>query len=87
MSTTRTITVACQTTNAILPVIWGAVEGSDHSAARADAAQYLTERPDVSPSSDELWTVEIEWSGALPDGENRRARELAETARRAGTNG
>ena len=79
-TTTRTITVACQTSNAILPVIWGAAEGSDAKGALADAQQYLDERADVSPSSAELWTVEIEWSGALPDGEDRRARELAAIA-------
>ena len=79
-TTTRTITVACQTTSAVLPVIWGAVEGSDAKGAIADAQQYLDERTDVSPSSSKLWTVEIEWSGALPDGENRRARELAAIA-------
>lgn len=79
-TTTRIITVACQTTSAVLPVIWGAAEGSDAKGALADAQQYLDERADVSPSSSKLWTVEIEWSGALPDGENRRARELAAIA-------
>lgn len=79
-TTTRTITVACQTTSAALPVICGAAEGSDAKGALADAQQYLDERADVSPSNSELWTVEIEWSGALPDGDNRRARELAAIA-------
>ena len=50
-TTTRTITVACQTTSAALPVIWGAAEGSDAKGAIADAQQYLDERADVSPSS------------------------------------
>lgn len=79
-ATTRTITVACNYGGGTLPIIWGAAEGSDRAAALADAEQYLDERRDAAPAASDLFTVEIQWSGALPDGENRKARELAAIA-------
>ncbi len=83
MSTTRTITVAIDRRCALggEPLIWGAAEGGDasaHVAARADAARDLAQTdPHTADTAAAraagLDVVAIEWSGDLPDGQNRAA--------------
>ena len=84
--TTRTITVACNYSDGgALPTIWGAAEGSDSAAALSNAAHSLDECFEDMRDGSFLWTVEIQWSGELPDGENRKARKLVAIANGAPT--
>ena len=85
MSTsTRTITVAIDRACRLAgePLIWGAAEGDDPRAARANAAEEIVaggpapQRPDTAKAAG-LDVVTIQWSGPLPDGQNRAAIDAA----------
>jgi len=84
---TRTITVAIDSRCRLggEPLIWGAAEGDDPRAARANAAEEIVaggphqRQPDTTKAAG-LDVVTIAWDGPLPDGQDRRAIDLAMTA-------